>query len=562
MKKILFLFLILIFQNIAFSQNNVVEQVNIELSSRKEAKILIPKSEIKDINVLAKTISLDYPKGEFWLGYVNEKQYKNFLKLSLKHSLYTESYTKALTMATNLSQMSSWDRYPTYLVYDSLMRRFATTYPEICKLDTIGFSVDNRLILALKISSNPHSDIDKPKFFYTSSMHGDEITGYVLMLRLADWLLSNYGIDQRATNIINNTQVFINPLANPDGTYAYGNNSVSYATRYNANAVDLNRNFPSVPNGGNSDGENWQKETLAFMAYADSNDFSIAANLHGGAEVLNYPFDTYTSNSQSHADVNWFISVSQQFIDSISPLAPVTFFRDVAHSGYTNGGDWYVVDGSRQDYQTYFKHSREITFEVSTDKKLSTNQLNNYWNYLKGGLISYVENCQKGLHGYVRDSLTNEPIRAKIFINSHDAFNSEVYSKASTGYYYRPIQNGTYSITYSADGYYSKTINNVSISSNSMNNQDVILVKDPNDLDDMKESKFLINIYPNPAKDLLRVSLFEESNIFSYSIFNVLGIEIMKGRINDKNSDISIKDLNKGVYLILLGGKTIKFIKE
>ena len=95
-----------------------------------------------------------------------------------------------------------------------------------------------------------------------------------------------------------------------------------------------------------------------------------------------------------------------------------------------------------------------------------------------------------------------------------------------------------------------------------MNNQDVILVKDPNDLDDMKESKFLINIYPNPAKDLLRVSLFEESNIFSYSIFNVLGIEIMKGRINDKNSDISIKDLNKGVYLILLGGKTIKFIKE
>ena len=562
MKKIFLLLFILIFQNIVFSQNNVVEQVNIELSSRKEAKILIPKSEIKDINVLAKTISLDYPKGEFWLGYVNKKQYKNFLKLNLKHSLYTESYTKALTMATNLSQMSSWDRYPTYLVYDSLMRRFATTYPEICKLDTIGFSVDNRLILALKISSNPYSDIDNPKFFYTSSMHGDEITGYVLMLRLADWLLSNYGIDQRATNIINNTQVFINPLANPDGTYAYGNNSVSYATRYNANAVDLNRNFPSVPNGGNSDGENWQKETLAFMAYADSNDFSIAANLHGGAEVLNYPFDTYTSNSQSHADANWFISVCQQFIDSISPLAPSTFFRDVTHSGYTNGGDWYVVDGSRQDYQTYFKHSREITFEVSSDKSLSTTQLNNYWNYLKGGLISYVENCQKGLHGYVRDSLTNEPIRAKIFINSHDAFNSEVYSKASTGYYYRPIQNGTYSITYSADGYYSKTINNVSISSNSMNNQDVILVKDPNDLDDMKESKFLINIYPNPAKDLLRVSLSEEPNIFSYSIFNVLGIEIMKGRINDKNSDISIKDLNKGVYLILLGGKTIKFIKE
>lgn len=562
MKKILFLFLILIFQNIAFSQNIVVEQVRLELSSRKEAKILIPKSEIKDINIIAKTISLDYPKGEFWLGYVNEKQYDNFLKLNLKHSLYTESSPKALTMATNLSQMSSWDRYPTYLVYDSMMRRFAASYPNICKLDTIGFSEDNKLILALKISSNPHSDIDKPKFFYTSTMHGDEITGYVLMLRLADWLLTNYGIDQRATNIINNTQVFINPLANPDGTYAYGNNSVSFATRYNANAVDLNRNFPSIPNGLHSDGENWQKETLAFMAYADSNEFSISANLHGGAEVLNYPFDTYTSNYQSHADANWFISVCQQFIDSISPLAPSTFFRDVTHSGYTNGGDWYVVDGSRQDYQTYFKHSREITFEVSSDKSLSTTQLNNYWNYLKGGLISYIETCQKGLHGYVRDSLTNEPIRAKIFINSHDAFNSEVYSKASTGYYYRPIQSGIYSITYIADRYYPKTIYNVNIASNSINNQDVILAKIPDNLGKMENNKFLINIYPNPAKDILRVSLPENSNIFSYSIFNMLGIEIMKGRINDINTDISIKDLNKGVYLILLGGKTIKFIKD
>ncbi len=177
-------------------------------------------------------------------------------------------------------------------------------------------------------------------------------------------------------------------------------------------------------------------------------------------------------------------------------------------------------------------------------------------------MIFYIETCQKGLHGYVRDSLTNEPIRAKMFINSHDAFNSEVYSKASTGYYYRPIQSGIYSITYSADRYYPKTIYNVNIASNSMNNQDVVLAKIPDNLGEIEDNKILINIYPNPAKDLLRVSLPENSNIFSYSIFNMLGIEIMKGRINDINTDISIKDLNKGVYLILLGGKTIKFIKD
>lgn len=188
MKKIFLLLFILVFQNIAFSQINVIEQVHIELKARKEAKILIPKSEIKDINLLGQTISLDYPEGDFWLGYVNEKQYNNFLKLNLKHSIYRESSPKIIRMATNLSQMNSWDRYPTYMVYDLLMRRMATSYPNICKLDTIGFSVNNKLILALKISSNPNSDIDKPKFFYSSTMHGDETAGYVLLLRLADWL--------------------------------------------------------------------------------------------------------------------------------------------------------------------------------------------------------------------------------------------------------------------------------------------------------------------------------------------------------------------------------------
>ena len=271
------------------------------------------------------------------------------------------------------------------------MRRFAQTYPEICKLDTIGFSVNNRLIIALKISSNPYQDIDKPKFLYTSTMHGDELGGYVFMLRLSDWLLSNYGINQRATDIVNNTQVFINPLANPDGTYAGGNSNVSYSTRYNGNYVDLNRNYPCPVAGPHPDSEQWQAETLAFMAYADSNDFSMSANLHSGAEVLNYPYDSYYPSERTHSDANWFVDVCRNFIDSIPSSSPSSLFKDVTSIGYTNGANWYKVSGGRQDYQTYYKYGREITFEVSSVKRLSTSSLNSNWGYLKGGIISYIE---------------------------------------------------------------------------------------------------------------------------------------------------------------------------
>ncbi|MCK9163053.1 MAG: M14 family zinc carboxypeptidase [Bacteroidales bacterium] len=563
MKRIILFFIVIFSVHFAYSQETVIEKVRNDISIWGEAKILIPKDEIYDLNLLAHTISLDYPKGNNWLGYVNEKQYNNFLALNLKHSFFEEqNNSKALTMALTMAQMNDWNRYPTYEVYDSIMRRFAQAYPSICKLDTIGFSNNNRLILGLRISTNPYQDIDKPKFCYSSTMHGDELAGYVLMLRLSDWLLSNYGINQRATDIINNTQVFINPLANPDGTYAGGNSTVSYSRRYNANYIDLNRNFPCPINGSHPDSEQWQVETLAFMDYVDSNEFSISANIHSGAEVLNYPYDFYYSTEKIHSDSEWFIDVCSSFIDSIPSSAPSTFFRDVVHAGYTHGGDWYKVSGGRQDYHTYFKYGREITFELSSIKLLNTEELNNYWGYLKGSLISYIENCQKGLEGYIRDSATNEPIRAKVWVENHDGFNSEVYSKSSTGYYYRPILNGNYIINFSAEGYITKTIPNIQVNNGGITIQDVFLAKRDIGLEEIEaENEF--NIYPNPGKEIIKLSFVKSSGgKTTYFIKNSLGIEIIRGSIIDKTTNIDISNLNRGVYFISVGTRVIKFIKE
>src|SRR5574344_14053 len=244
MKRIIFLIVCAFASCSLMAQSGANKDVIDLFNKRGEAKICIDISKVKDIAQLGRTISIDPQKGSTWIGYVSKKQYTKFLALGIEHTLYKETKTKSLLMANSLAQMSSWNRYPTYEVYDSMMRAFATNYPTICKLDTIGFSTNNRLLLCLKISSSPNTDQDKPKFFYTSSIHGDEITGIVMMLRFATQLLSGYNTDTRATNLINSTQIFINPEANPDGTYHGGNSTVSDATRYNANYVDLNRHYP------------------------------------------------------------------------------------------------------------------------------------------------------------------------------------------------------------------------------------------------------------------------------------------------------------------------------
>ena len=125
-------------------------------------------------------------------------------------------------------------------------------------------------------------------------MHGNELTGYVLMLRLIDDLLNGYsnGLYQ---DVINEIDIWINPLANPDGAYATGDQSVSGATRNNANWVDLNRNYPDPQDGQHPDGNAWQEETLIFMNLADSIPFSMSCNFHTGAEVFNYPWDTWSN---------------------------------------------------------------------------------------------------------------------------------------------------------------------------------------------------------------------------------------------------------------------------
>ena len=104
-------------------------------------------------------------------------------------------------------------------------------------------------------------------------MHGDELAGYPTMLRLIDYLLCNYGSDDYVDYLVENMEIWINPLANPDGTYRGGNDNVSMSTRSNGGFADLNRNFPDPQDGPHPDGKDYQEETLAFMSLAENVDF-------------------------------------------------------------------------------------------------------------------------------------------------------------------------------------------------------------------------------------------------------------------------------------------------
>ena len=427
-----------------------------------------------EIDYLTNIISIDNVDGLKVFAYANEKEFEQFLKLNYKYEILPHPGDLIQPeMGGTIEDVKSWNVYPTYDAYVAMMYQFEANYPSLCKIVDAGNSVQGRKILFAKISDNVNSREAEPQFMYTSSMHGDELTGYVLMLRLIDSLLTTYGSDARITNLVNNVEIWINPLANPDGAYRTGNHTVSGATRYNANGYDLNRNFPDPINGIHPF---QQIETTRFRNIQEANNFSLIANFHGGAEVVNYPWDrwvNYGSGGRVHADQTWYYDISRRYADTCHLYSP-SGYMTYLDNGVTNGGAWYVISGGRQDYTNWYRWGREVTIEISNTKLPSASLLPNFWEYNKRSFLNYMENVLYGIKGIVTDFL-GSPIKAQITVVGHDVDNSQVFSDSATGFYLRMLSPGTYNITFSAPGFVSQTINNVSISNFSSTTLDVQL---------------------------------------------------------------------------------------
>ena len=454
-----------------------------------------------ELNYLTQIISIDNVKDNEVYAYANQREFARFIQLGYT---YTSLPHPGSLINPKMSDEPSkiimdWDVYPTYDAYVTMMNNFATTYPSLCRIVNAGPTVQSRAILFAVISHNVNTHEAEPQFMYTSSMHGDETTGYVLMLRMINYLLTNYGTDPNVTNLLDHEEIWINPLANPDGTYHGGNNTVNGAQRYNANNIDLNRNYPNMQMGPHPDGQAWAIENIDMMNVMAANHFSLSCNFHGGEEVVNYPWDTWP---RLHADDSWWIYISRQYADTVHANSVPGYMTDL-NNGITNGYAWYVVYGSRQDYMTYYKHGREVTIELSHTKLMPQAQLPTYWNYNWKSMFHYMEKPLYGIRGSIKDSITLAPIgKANVFIAGHDIDSSDMYSDSTFGMYYRMIKGGTYSITFSAPYYYSKTITGIYAKDDSATTLNVLLrpiavpvVKSGREI---PESFSLSQNYPNP----------------------------------------------------------------
>lgn len=343
--------------------------------------------------------------------------------------------------------------YHTYETLTAELDAIATARPDLARLFTLGTTASLppdpvRQLWMMKISDNPDDEEDEPEVAYVAAMHGDEVVGKELCIELIHYLLDNYGTDPRVTDLVDNTEIWIMPSMNPDGT--------ALNQRYNSNGFDLNRSFPDWFADPVNSTAGRQPEVAAVMNWVAAHSINLSANFHGGALVANYPWDNNDTGSSVFSptpdpDQDSFYSISLTYAENNPPMYASPSFPN----GVSNGAEWYAITGGMQDWSYAWYGKFDVTMEISNVKWPPGSELPTFWNENLESMLSYFERVHEGVRGIVSDAATGVPLAAEIRVDS-DPF--PVYTDPDVGDYHRILLPGSFTLEISAAGYYPATV--------------------------------------------------------------------------------------------------------
>lgn len=346
---------------------------------------------------------------------------------------------------------------------ETFLLNVSNAFPSITHLYSIGKSVQGRDLWVIAIGESPRDHkFLRPEVKYVGNIHGNEVVSRELLVQLIYYLVHSYGHNRTITRFLNTTRLHILVSLNPDGfatAEATGGRGDCRGVkgRGNFNNFDLNRNFPDyfVTNPVDR-----QQETTAMMDWMERNQFVLSGALHGGALVVNYPYDNlpYGMSEPSHSptsDDDVFVHLAKVYSFTHPTMHrgfPCPHDRERFENGIVNGASWYLVTGSMQDYNYIFHGCMELTLEISCCKFPSNDKLELHWNENKNALVKLITQVHMGVKGVVqtRDGRPIAGAVIKVVGRLHGTKTTEL------GEFWRLLLPGDYTIKVTSEGYESE----------------------------------------------------------------------------------------------------------
>ncbi len=361
----------------------------------------------------------------------------------------------------------------------------ADSFASITHLTVLGQSHEGNDIHAIKVSDRAGIDEDEPTILFVGVHHAQESIGVDCLIKLLDTLLDGYGLDPALTGYVDDHEIWIVPMLNPDGWLRIESGELMYwrkNTRDNnrnrqfdefGDGVDLNRNYGYHWRlAGSADPESSgyygpsafsEPEVQALRDLALASRPALVLTYHMSGQLV---IHHWTWNDRPVPDAEICRRIGTELAQSIPRRdggGTYTPVEGVGMGGYLDDWIYGVVGGL-----SFTLEVSSLTSRVDIDAVAS--------NHLGGALYALERLGGPQLTGHVTDVSTGAPLSARVDLAGYST--AQILprrTEPSTGRHRRLLDPGTYTLRISADGYEPSEIENVVVAGGAPTVVDVAL---------------------------------------------------------------------------------------
>jgi len=379
------------------------------------------------------------------------------------------------------------NRYvPDYQSYEEVnlaMNAYHSYFPEITEVVQIGVSTNYHYpIYGMKISDNPTEREDETVVWIDGVHHAREPMGMMSCLVLMENLLNNFILDTNVARLVNELEIWIVPILNPDG-YKYfieetadspwwrknqRDNNENGDFDFDYDGVDLNRNYDSAwetSTSGSSLPYSWvykgpyrfsESEVVAKKQLIEYLRPIAGITYHSYGEIIYYK-----------SGINGHTTSETALIDDFAQQMAVRLPQQDGTGTYTTGASWeeapmsyYWAYEKAGVFEMLVETGVEFVPEFTTAQQVAADNL--------GGAMYVLERSFEGpgIRGHVTSNLDDTPIVAQVKIVEYwDPGMSPRLTEAEFGRFNRFTSQGSFTLEIQADGYSGDTLTNVVVDS-------------------------------------------------------------------------------------------------
>jgi len=363
------------------------------------------------------------------------------------------------------------------------MNKAAQSYPALCQVVdltatyNVPTTVEGRHLYAVKISDNVAEEEDESTALFVSTHHARELVTPVIALHALQQFTTKYGSDPRITALVDEHEIWIAPVWNPDGyVYVFEVNNFWRKNRRvfpQGVGVDLNRNYPvgwDSPCGGSTlpSSETYrgplaasEAETQTMIALGNDRRFARVADYHSYAREVRYGYGCW-----SHPFDAFFLSEATALAAIVPGYRPATSCCTAGniHFHLATKGTHAFLWETHTEFQPAYQSAQAEAALVFP------------------GMLHFLER-PISVSGHVTDVVTHQPVAATLtYVGVNFQHGETNGSDGRFGRYHATLPPGTYTLRFTASGYLPRE-RRVTVTLNSSEVLDVPLVPNrPGDL--------------------------------------------------------------------------------